>query len=486
VVERVPRETVRTAGGRYIADLPPAVADALAKQGEIELADRARSGIGAYMVVLGLVALGTPYLQDHPVVLGAFLGYFALLSIVRLVWALQVRTRYDQAPLRWRRRLRVGALVTSGSTAVLFCVTASLYGWAPTTWLLLVFITGIMAGATTTLAPDFDLARRYVVVGFVPAIGWCLLEGQAMRYTMAVAITLELVFLLVLASRQHEWYWRAACDNALLQLRTTELEDARRAAEEANAAKSVFLATISHEIRTPMNVFLGMIDIVLDTPLETAQRDDLQRARAAAVSLLAIINDVLDTSKIEAGKMTIEMGDLALRRTIDEALAVIRPTAVQKGLSLECVVARRLPEGLRGDAVRLRQILINLLGNAVKFTRAGAVTLEVRPESADGTVPDPTACVLHFSVRDTGIGVRSDKLAAIFEPFVQADVSTTRTHGGTGLGLSICQRLVELMGGRIWVESEPGRGTVFHFTARFECSPGTALPADVPVRRAAV
>jgi signal transduction histidine kinase len=482
----VRRETVRTAGARYIADLPPAVADALAKQGELELAGRASSGIGAYMLVLALVALGTSYLRDHPAVLGAFLGYFALLSVVRLAWAVQVRTCYDEAPLRWRRRFRAGALVTSASTAVFFCVTASLYGWAPTTWLLLVFITGIMAGATTTLAPDFDLARQYVLVGFLPAIGWCLLEGEAMRYTMAVAIALELVFLLVLASRQHEWYWRAVSDNALLHLRTTELEDARRTAEAANGAKSVFLATISHEIRTPMNVFIGMIDIVLDTPLQTAQCDDLQRARAAAVSLLAIINDVLDASKIEAGKMTVEMGDLILHRTIDEALAVTRPTAVQKGLSLRCVVARRLPEDLRGDAVRLRQVLVNLLGNAVKFTPAGAVTLEVRAASADGTARDPNACVLHFSVRDTGIGIGSDKLAAIFEPFVQADVSTTRMHGGTGLGLSICKHLVGLMGGRIWVESEPGGGTVFHFTARFERSPDTALPVDVPVRRAAV
>ena len=481
MVQRVEQRPVASAGAGYVDDLPGPVAEQLAKQGELELAARAVSGIGAYLVVLALVALGTPYRHDHPWVLGAFCAYFGVLSGVRLWWALRLPTRYDEAPRRWQRRFRVGAVLTSGSTAVLFCTTASLYQWAPTTWLLLVFITGIMAGATTTLAPDFALARRYVVVGFLPAIVWCLTRGQAISYTMAVSIGLELVFLLVLARRQHEWYWRAARDNALLQLRTKQLEEAREASETANTAKSVFLATISHEIRTPMNVFLGMIDMVLDTSLEAGQREDLGRARSAAVGLLAIINDVLDASKIEAGKLRIEVGELALRQTIDEALAVIRPAAEQKALSLRCTVASRLPDRLRGDPVRLRQILVNLLGNAVKFTPAGTVALDVRASTADGT---DDACVVHFTVRDTGIGIARDQLAAVFEPFVQADVSTTRTHGGTGLGLSICRHLVEMMGGRIWVESEPGRGTAFHFTARLE-RPSQAAPVVAPARRMA-
>ena len=253
-----------------------------------------------------------------------------------------------------------------------------------------------------------------------------------------------------------------------------ELRQAKDAAEAANCAKGQFLANVSHEIRTPLNVVVGMIVMVLDSDVSAEHRNTLKRARAASMSLLAIINDILDSAKIEAGKMTLEVVDLDLRRTIEETLSLLAPAAEQKGLSFTAAIPPSLPRHVRGDPVRLRQVLVNLLGNAVKFTAAGGVVLEV------GTPVDVAAgssCLFQFSVRDSGTGIGPDQLGRIFEPFEQGDGSTTRRYGGTGLGLSISANLVALMGGGIWVESEVGRGTTFHFTARFE------IPEESPHAR---
>jgi len=254
-----------------------------------------------------------------------------------------------------------------------------------------------------------------------------------------------------------------------------ELRRAKDMAEAASRAKGEFVATVSHEIRTPINVIVGMIDMVLDSELSDEQRSDLDRARSASMNLLAIINDVLDASKIEAGKMSVEMVEMDLRGTIEEALDLLTPAATKKGLSLRCVVAQALPGCVHGDPGRLRQILVNLLGNAVKFTSAGEVVLKVQGPSAEEAGPGDAGAsyLVHFSVSDSGIGIAPDRQAKIFEPFEQGDRSTTRTYGGTGLGLPICAQLVALMGGRIWVESKPGRGSTFHFTARFRIPNGS-------------
>ena len=349
-------------------------------------------------------------------------------------------------------------------------VTLAVYTWLAYTgvleqWLLRSLVDNPLAPQNWVIESVYTILLMAIVLVLLNQFYFFLIKTiQAERITNRAVIEAHDA----LAAANQNLEDKVAKRTAELAAAVEEAELARMAAEEASHAKSSFLATMSHEIRTPMNAIIGMTSLLLDTPLTIKQSEFAETIRSSSETLLTLLNDILDFSKIEAGRMDLEVSPFSIRTCLEHAIDLVTPRALEKGIEVAPpLIDANVPAAILGDETRLRQILANLLSNAVKFTENGDVEIHVSAEllkSDDGLPNENGRYRLAFAVRDTGIGISCEGLAGLFQPFTQADASTTRKYGGTGLGLVISKRLVEMMNGKIWVESEFGKGSTFYFT----------------------
>lgn len=449
----MPKEEINltASGGERLTDAKiqdPGKDPELLAQADADLSRRGLPGIWAHLVLTQFLLIGSDYFKNEPIIASFFAFITITAGLARLVVVVRKDDIWNASPRRWRWLFGFTFLVVGACWGLLTAYTITTTGYQSWNSILLTFcVLGLSASSLIAVTPNYKILAGYVVLILLPCvIGNCMLGAQKGN-AMASVLTVFMAYLLFQGKHLHADYWTSLRDRQLLEV-------AKKAAEAANEAKTIFLANMSHELRTPMNGILGMTELALDTELDEEQREFLETARSSGEDLLRLLNDVLDFSKMDSKKLELEDGEIDIARAVQEATKVFSLQAAQKRLSFAFDVAPNVPQAIIGDMGRIRQILVNLIGNALKFTHQGGVRLTL--DSRDG--------LLVFGVHDTGIGIPKDKQGLIFKPFSQADGSMSRRYGGTGLGLTISTQLVALMGGELWLESEPGKGSTFTFS----------------------